>query len=98
MSFGLLDYFNDKAFILTLKKMKNWLKLNGEIIIGNFNENHNPSRDYMELFGEWFLNHRTEIKLKELAEKAGFKSENVRIGKEKENINLFLHIEMKEEN
>lgn len=94
-SAGLFDYFDDKAFVLILKRFKSWLKPNGEIIIGNFNENYNPSRDYMELFGEWYLNHRTENELRELAEKAGFKSENIRIGKEEENVNLFLHIEMK---
>lgn len=93
-SAGLFDYFNDKAFILILKKFKNWLNPDGEIIIGNFNKNHNPSRDYMELLGEWYLIHRTEIELKELAEKAGYKPENIRIGKEEENVNLFLHIKL----
>ncbi len=94
-SAGLFDYFNDKAFVLILKKLKNWLNPNGEIVIGNFNKNYNPSRDYMELFGDWYLNHRTEMELRELAEKAGFKSKNIRIGKEAKNVNLFLHIKMK---
>ncbi|MEE9437612.1 MAG: class I SAM-dependent methyltransferase [Saprospiraceae bacterium] len=91
-SAGLFDYFNEKAFVLILKKFKEWLKPGGEIIIGNFNKNYNPSRDFMELLGDWYLHHRTDIELTKLAEKAGFLSKNIRIGKEEENVNLFLHI------
>lgn len=91
-SAGLFDYFNEKAFVFILKKFKDWLSPNGEIVIGNFNKNHNPSRDYMELLGDWYLYHRTDIELKELAERAGFNSQNIRIGKEEENVNLFLHL------
>jgi 2-polyprenyl-3-methyl-5-hydroxy-6-metoxy-1,4-benzoquinol methylase len=91
-SAGLFDYFDKKSFVLMLKKFKEWLNDNGEIIIGNFNENHNPSRDYMEILGDWHLHHRTEIELKELAVKAGFNPNQIIIGKEKENVNLFLHI------
>ncbi|NOQ27662.1 MAG: methyltransferase domain-containing protein [Bacteroidales bacterium] len=91
-SAGLFDYFDEKSFVLMLKKFKEWLNDNGEIIIGNFNEDHNPSRDYMEILGDWHLHHRTEIELKELAEKAGFNPNQIIIGKEKENVNLFLHI------
>lgn len=91
-SAGLFDYFNDKAFLMVLRNFKNWLKPHGEIIIGNFNENNNPSRNYMEIFGEWFLNHRTEDELLSLALNAGFSKDMVFIGKEPENVNLFLHI------
>ena len=91
-SAGLFDYFNDKAFLMVLSRFKEWLKMGGEIIIGNFNENYNPSRDYMEIFGEWYLNHRTEEQLFDLAIFAGFKSRQIRIGKEPENVNLFLHL------
>lgn len=91
-SAGLFDYFNDKAFLIVLRNFKNWLKPQGEIIIGNFNENNNPSRNYMEIFGEWFLNHRTEDELLGLALNAGFSKDKVFIGKEPENVNLFLHI------
>lgn len=91
-SAGLFDYFNDKAFLLILKKFKNWLKPGGEIIIGNFNENHNPSRNYMEIFGEWFLTHRTEDQLIYLAMEAGFDRKMINIDNEPENVNLFLHI------
>ena len=65
---------------------------NGEIIIGNFNQANNPSRNYMEIIGEWYLNHRTDEELMSLAIKAGFNKENIRVGSENENVNLFLHL------
>ena len=91
-SAGLFDYFDDKAFIMLLKKFRNWLKDDGEIIIGNFNENHNPSRAYMELFGEWHLNHRTDEQLYHLAKQAGYENQKISVGREPENVNLFLHL------
>ena len=93
-SAGLFDYFNDKAFVMILKRFKDWIRNKGEIIIGNFNDNHNPSRDYMEIFGEWFLNHRTEEQLIQLAIESGFNENQVSIDREKENVNLFLHLRM----
>jgi 2-polyprenyl-3-methyl-5-hydroxy-6-metoxy-1,4-benzoquinol methylase len=91
-SAGLFDYFNDKVFILILKRMKNWIKENGEIVIGNFNQEYNPSRHYMEIIGEWYLHHRTEEQLRALAVEAGFSEENITVGRENENVNLFLHL------
>jgi extracellular factor (EF) 3-hydroxypalmitic acid methyl ester biosynthesis protein len=94
-SAGLFDYFEDKAFVLLLKRFKNWLKPGGEIIIGNFNEKCNPSRNYMELFGDWYLNHRSEEHLVYLAKSAGFDADQISVGKEAESVNLFLHISSK---
>jgi hypothetical protein len=91
-SAGLFDYFDDKAFLMILNRMKNWVTKNGEIIIGNFNQNNNPSRGYMELFGEWYLHHRTENELIFLAKEAGFSEIQIHIGKEEEDVNLFLHL------
>ena len=91
-SAGLFDYFDDRAFVLLLKKFSKWLKKDGQIVIGNFNDSNNPSRAYMELFGEWNLKHRTEEQLYSLAKEAGFKTENITVGREPENVNLFLHL------
>lgn len=91
-SAGLFDYFNNKSFVYVLNKFKNWIKPGGEIIVGNFNRNHNPTREYMELFGDWHLYHRTENELTALAKKAGFNENEISIGKEEEKVNLFLHI------
>ena len=91
-SAGLFDYFEDKAFIRLLKGFGNWVNPGGEIVIGNFNDEHNPSRLFMELFGEWHLNHRSEEELIRLAVKAGYSPAQISVGREGENINLFLHI------
>ncbi|TVQ83185.1 MAG: class I SAM-dependent methyltransferase [Bacteroidetes bacterium] len=90
-SAGLFDYFKDRTFILVLKKLKCLLNPTGEIIIGNFCKS-NPGQAYMELFCNWFLFHRTEQELKELALCAGFKEENISVDKEPLGINLFLRI------
>jgi len=93
-SAGLFDYFDDRAFKIILSKFKKWIKPNGEIIIGNFNQDHNPSRSYMEIFGEWILIHRTEKQLIQLAVEAGFNRDQVSVGRESQNVNLFLHIKV----
>jgi cyclopropane fatty-acyl-phospholipid synthase-like methyltransferase len=93
-SAGLFDYFDDKAFVFILKKFKNWIAEKGEIVVGNFNDNHNPTREYMELFGDWYLHHRTSEELIQLAKEAGFDENQLSIGNEEENVNLFLHIKL----
>ncbi len=93
-SAGLFDYFDDKAFVYILKKFKNWVTENGEIVVGNFNHDHNPTREYMELFGDWYLNHRTADQLINLAREAGFDESQLSINNEEENVNLFLHIKI----
>lgn len=93
-SAGLFNYLNDKAFVTLLKRFGKWLKLNGEIIIGNFNEEHNPSREYMEVLGEWYLIHRTKEHLIELAVEAGYNKKKMYVGHEEENLNLFLHVKV----
>ena len=90
-SAGLFDYFNDKTFIHLLQRL-NWnLKDTGEMCIGNFSKN-NPGRSYMEIFGEWFLNHRSRQELIELAILAGAKLNEVAIDQEPLKVNLFLRI------
>lgn len=91
-SAGLFDYFEDKVFVLAIKRFLKWLKPGGEIIIGNFSED-NSSRGYMELFGEWYLLHRSKRELIELAMQAGVKGENIRIDQEPLGVNLFLRIQ-----
>ena len=93
-SAGLFDYFNDKAFCMVLCKLKQCVIPGGEIIIGNFNSNHNPSRDYMEIFGEWFLIHRSPEQLTQLALEVGFLPEQITVNHEPEQVNLFLHLKL----
>jgi len=93
-SAGLFDYFDDKAFVFILKRFKTWIAPQGEIVIGNFNSKHNPTRNYMELFGEWYLHHRSSDELMLLALEAGFDESQVSVGCENEKVNLFLRINM----
>ncbi len=89
-SAGLFDYFEDGIFRRLLARFPAMLAEGGEIAIGNFSPD-NPSRPYMELFGEWFLKHRSEAHLVDLALAAGLSREAVAIGSEPERVNLFLH-------
>jgi extracellular factor (EF) 3-hydroxypalmitic acid methyl ester biosynthesis protein len=91
-SAGLFDYFEDAVFVRLLRRFAGWLRPGGEIVIGNFNETCNPSRTFMEVFGDWHLIHRSEEKLLQLAQEAGFSLEQLRVGREPQEINLFLHI------
>ena len=93
-SAGLFDYFNDKTFVQLLRQLLGNLKESGEICIGNFSKN-NPGRVYMEIFGEWFLNHRSEEELIELAILSGAKLHEIRIDQEPLKVNLFLRVKNK---
>ena len=90
-SAGLFDYFEDRIFVLALKRMLSLLKPGGEIIVGNFSKD-NSSRGYMELFGEWYLIHRSQGELTRLALEAGVLAENVWVDKEPLGINYFLRL------
>jgi SAM-dependent methyltransferase len=94
-SAGLFDYFDDNIFVKLLRKFMSWTKPGGEVIIGNFSV-QNPSRNYMELIGDWYLQHRSEEELIAMAIKAGAKKENVWVGKELQGVNLFLHVNVGE--
>lgn len=90
-SAGLFDYFEDKIFIKLVQKFMRWTKPGGEVIIGNFGD-HNPSRNYMELMGDWYLHHRSAEELINMALEAGASREAVWVGREEEGVNLFLHV------
>ena len=90
-SAGLFDYFNDKLFVRLIKRYFNLLNENGELIIGNFSE-ANSSRGLMEVLCQWYLYHRSEETLINLALKAGIPRENIEVKSEDTGINLFMHI------
>ena len=93
-SAGLFDYLNDRAFVLLLKKFRGWLAQRGEIIVGNYNEEHNPSRDYLEILGDCHLIHRTEQQLWELAKKAGFSNHQIKVTHLDDKVILYLHLKI----
>lgn len=90
-SAGLFDYFEDSVFVKLLRRFVGFTNKGGEIIIGNFSK-ENPSRNYMELLGDWYLHHRSEEELTGLALEAGIPRQNIRVGSELEGVNLFLHL------
>lgn len=93
-SAGLFDYFEDSVFVKLLRKFISWTKPGGEVIIGNFS-NQNPSRSCMELAGDWYLHHRPAESLLAMALEAGADSADIRVGKELEGVNLFLHVKVR---
>jgi hypothetical protein len=62
-----------------------------ELVIGNFST-LNPTRAYMEVFGDWKLQHRSMESLHSLAIAIGADPLGIRVGHESEGVNLFLHI------
>lgn len=90
-SAGLFDYLSDKGFTFLLQNLLPLLSENGELVIGNFAVD-NPTRDYMEIIGDWYLHYRSAEELINLAKDCGVEREDVRIGVEEAGVNLFLHI------
>ncbi len=90
-SAGLFDYFEDRVFVRLLQKFMGWTKPGGEVVIGNFGD-HNPTRNYMELIGEWYLHHRSAEELITMAYEAGARRGAVSVRQEEEGVNLFLHV------
>ena len=90
-SSGLFDYFSDKLFVHLVNRMYQYLRINGELIIGNFST-QNPGKDEMEVYGKWYLNHRDEETLIDLAIKSGITREKITVNSEETGVNLFLHL------
>lgn len=90
-SAGLFDYFSDAVFVKMLRRFVSWTSPGGEIIIGNFCSS-NPSRPFMELLGDWYLQHRSAAELTALALEAGIAKSHIRVEKESASVNLFLHV------
>ncbi len=90
-SAGLFDYFGDKGFKFLVERLYNMLADDGELVIGNFSRS-NSTRYYMEVMGDWDLYYRDEDELRTIASECGIADSNIRVGREKEEVNLFLHI------
>lgn len=88
-SAGLFDYLPDRLFVALLRRLLHHLKPEGRVVVGNFSSN-NPSRNYMEIVGDWSLYHRSESDLVQLALSAGAHRSNVSVLRESEGVNLFL--------
>ena len=90
-SAGLFDYFSDKLFIRLTNRMYHLLQSGGELVIGNFSID-NPSRGLMEIILQWYLHHRSEEDLINLALEAGIERDKISVNSEEIGVNLFLHL------
>jgi len=90
-SAGLFDYLENRVISVLLKKIWRLLKDNGKIIFGNFSPK-NPTRNGMELVGDWNLIHRSAEELIDICEKSGIPFSEIEIESEANGINLFCVI------
>jgi SAM-dependent methyltransferase len=90
-SAGLFDYFREKHFVYLVKKYINYMAEGGEFVIGNFST-ENPSKNFMELVSDWYLNYRSREDLLRIAVEAGLLKGKVSIDAEALGVNLFLKI------
>lgn len=90
-SAGLFDYFGDKGFKFLVERLWDMLAEGGELVIGNFSRS-NSTRHYMEVMGDWNLYYRDENDLRSIAHDCGIGDRNVRVDREREEVNLFLHL------
>jgi extracellular factor (EF) 3-hydroxypalmitic acid methyl ester biosynthesis protein len=65
-SMGLFDYLNTRVATAVVDRMYRLLKPGGELVVGNFHIT-NPSKYYMQYWGDWHLIHRTESEMRELS-------------------------------
>lgn len=90
-SAGLFDYLSDKAFRALLMRLFARVEKGGQLIIGNFAPD-NPTKNYMELIGDWQLSYRSADQLISLARSCGISASTINVRQEPEGVNLFLHI------
>jgi extracellular factor (EF) 3-hydroxypalmitic acid methyl ester biosynthesis protein len=64
-SMGLFDYLTTPVAKAIIEKLYQLLYPGGELVVGNFHVS-NPSKLFMEYWGDWHLIHRTEEELKAL--------------------------------
>jgi extracellular factor (EF) 3-hydroxypalmitic acid methyl ester biosynthesis protein len=62
---GLFDYLSSPVAKAIINKLYKLLMPGGELIVGNFHVS-NPSKHFMEYWGDWYLIHRTEQEFKNL--------------------------------
>jgi len=89
---GLFDYLNLRVAEAVINRLYQLLKPGGELLIGNFNVS-NPSRYYMEYWGDWVLLYRTEEELRNLFQRTS--KANVRVFYDDTGSQMFLDIKKK---
>ena len=75
-SMGLFDYLSTPVAKAIFNKLYQLLMPGGELIVGNFHVS-NPSKHFMEYWGDWHLIHRTEQEFKNLLSESSTVKKNV---------------------
>jgi len=88
-SMGLLDYLNSRVATAVLERLYGLLKPGGEVVVGNFHVS-NPSKYYMQYWGDWVLFHRTEEEFKSLFRNGS--GRRISVLYDKTGSQMFLHI------
>ena len=91
-SMGLFDYLATPVAKVVIESLYRLLNPGGELIIGNFHVS-NPSRNFMEYWGDWYLIHRTEAELRDLLPNADSADADVIF--EETRSQMFLHAKRK---
>jgi SAM-dependent methyltransferase len=81
VSLGLFDYLPDRIAIRLLRVLSRAMRPGGEMLVGNFAAD-NPSRLFMEWFGDWPLIHRSEDAFVSLFEQAGLARDRLTVERE----------------
>lgn len=85
------DYFKSKHFMYLIQRYYEYLKDDGEMIIGNFNV-ENPSRRSLEIMCDLYFYHRSADELKQFAILSGIEESKIDVIQEPSGINLFLRV------
>ena len=86
---GLFDYLEDEAAVKMLRVFWERLAPDGRLAVFQFAP-HNPTRGYMEWFGNWYLIYRNQRQLADLAAAAGIPDGQIELGAEATGTDLFL--------
>ncbi len=90
-SMGLFDYLSTPVAKAIINKLYQLLMPGGEMIIGNFHVS-NPSKHFMEYWGDWHLIHRTEEEFKNLLSESESSAADISIIFEESGSQMFLEI------
>lgn len=89
VSMGLFDYLPSRIAVRLLRALASAMRPGGEMLIGNFADD-NPSRVFMEWFGDWPLIHRSEEEFVALFEQAGLDPSALSVQREEHGGSILL--------
>jgi hypothetical protein len=88
---GIFDYLDDEAARAMLRCLYRQVGPGGQLIVFQFAP-QNPTRAYMEWFGNWYLTYRDQAGFGRLVEAAGLEGASVSYGAEGLGVDLFAMI------